>query len=360
MKKISILVILPSLSAGGAENVTLKLLENLDQNIFDLHLILLNRSGSLKLKIKKNIYDLESVRLRNAFPKLINKIITIKPDIIFSTFPHITLPLLFIKKIFFKNIKIISREPNMTDSSFKHSSFPFLLKLLQKLVLPDADKIIVNSKAMHEDFCNKGIDKDKLILISNPIDYLNIRKIKHFNRFPGHGLRLVAMGRLVYQKGFDRVLPIIQKINNAHLTILGEGPEYNNLLFKVSNLNIENKVKFIGYVDNPYGYLAAADYFILPSRWEGLPNAVLESLVLGTPVISFKEIAGLFDLIPNVEGNNLYLCKNENEMIYMLKNFSARRDSIKLGLRKNLLSNFNTPKSYSLKITKIIRQLVID
>ena len=360
MKKISIVIILPSLAAGGAEKVTLNFLENLDNKIYDIYLIFLNTNGPLKLRTKKNVFDLKSVRLRNAFPKLINKIRIIKPDIIFSTFPHITLPLLLMRKFLFRNSKIISREPNMTDNSFRHSSFSLTLKILHKLLLPEADKIIVNSKAMYKDLVNKGIETNKIKLIQNPVDHLNIRKIKHFIRFPGQGLRLVAMGRLVYQKGFDRVLPIIRNVRNAHLTILGEGPEYENLLSMVSNLDIEEQIKFVGYKDNPYSYLAAADYFILPSRWEGLPNSALESLVLGTPVISFNEIEGLLDLFPNVEGNQLYLCKNNKEMISLLNKLSVRSDSDNLILRNSLLSNFNSPENYSLKISKIINELVCE
>ena len=126
------------------------------------------------------------------------------------------------------------------------------------------------------------------------------------------------MGRLVYQKGFDRIIQILKNLNDVHLTILGEGPEQYNLNKMVKELKLDSKVKFIGYKKNANDYIAGADYFVLPSRWEGLPNAALESLVLGTPVISFKEVEGLFDIIPKVEKNKLVLCKDENHMQLLL------------------------------------------
>ena len=359
MKKTSILIILPSLAGGGAEKVTLSLLENLDKNIFVCNLILLNANGPLKVNINsEHIIDLKSQRFRHAFPLLIKKIIHIKPDIIFSTFPHITLPLLLIRKLFTKKVIIISREPNMIKFSLRYSSYSLVLKILHKLLLPTADKVIVNSKAMYKDLSKRGIKEHKLALVHNPIDHLNIRKVTNFSRHAGNGLRLITVGRLVKQKGLDRLIPILKNLKNAHLTILGEGSEYDNLINLVKSLDLESKVAFKGYIENPNSLIAGADYFILPSRWEGLPNAALESLVLGTPVISFKEVEGLVDIFPYVENNNLYLCQNEYDMEQLLKHLPSRPDYKNLSLRENLLSKFNTPFQYSKKITILLKGLV--
>ena len=359
MNKISILIILPSLTGGGAEKVTLSLLENLDSKFFVCNLILLNARGPLEAKINsKHIIDLKKQRFRNAFPLLIKQIRHIKPDVIFSTFPHITLPLLLIRKLLPQSTVIVSREPNMIKPSLRYSSYSLILKILHKLLLPTADKIVVNSQAMYKDLSKRGVKENKLALVHNPIDHLNIRRVDNFNRHAGKGLRLVAMGRLVKQKGFDRVIPILKKLNNAHLTILGEGSEYNNLIKLVESLGLESSVNFKGYIKNPNSYIAGADYFILPSRWEGLPNAALESLVLGTPVISFKEVEGLLDIVPYVEKNKLYLCQNEYDMEELLKCLSSRPDYKNISLRENLLSKFNTPFQYSKKISILLKGLV--
>ena len=247
----------------------------------------------------------------------------------------------------------------MVNSSLKNSPFSFILKNLHKLLLPTADKIIVNSTAMYNDLYKKGLKKNKLVLIHNPIDHIKLRELNSFIRHPGEGLRLVGMGRLVYQKGFDRIIPILKNLGNAHLTILGDGSEYVNLREMVQKLGLEKKVKFLGYVKKPNSYIAAADYFILPSRWEGLPNSALESLVLGTPVVSFKEVEGLFDILPNVEKNKLNLCQNENEMNLLLKGLSVRNDYKNIILRENLLSKFNTPSNYSKRLSKIIKEILL-
>ena len=359
MKKKKFVLILPSLAGGGAEKVTLNLLENIDKKYFDCTLILINDVGPLKVNFNKyQIINLSSARLRNALLSILVQIKNIQPDIILSTFPHTTIPIILIKKLLYKNIKVISREPNMIDQSLGNINFSFIFKKLYRIIMPFSDKIIVSSKGMQNDLYKKGIKKDKLTIIQNPIDIDVVRKINKFKRHPGNGLRLVSMGRLVYQKGFDRILPIIKNIKDVHITILGEGKEYINLLRIVEELNIKDKVSFKGFVYDYKKYIAAADYFILPSRWEGLPNSVLESLALGTPVITFKEIIGLIDIVPNVKDKKLILCEDERDMELLLKKLPIRSDDKDIRLRRNLLNKYNTPSDYSAHYSRIIKELL--
>jgi len=359
MNRKSILIILPSLASGGAEKVILSLVENFDKNLYNIKLLILCNDGPLKPKINlDNIINLNTRRFRFAFVKIIKEIKFHKPDLILSTFPHITLPLLLFKKLKLINSFIISREPNMIDSSLNNIKFSYILKILLKYFLPTANKIIVSSEVMHKDLIEKGISEKKIKLIHNPVDDLKLRNIDCFNRFPGLGLRLVYVGRLEYQKGLDRLIPIIKNINNVHLTILGDGSEYKNLNYMVNKLGLRGKVTFNGYSTIVNSYIASADYFVLPSRWEGLPNVVLESLVLGTPVITFNEIEGLLDLVPHVKKNKLFFCKDELDMECLIKNLSNRPDYRNIVLRENLLKKFNTPKNYCLIMSSIIQELL--
>ena len=359
MKSLKILIVLPSLAGGGAEKVILSLIENLDTAQCKPILVIQNKIGPLKTKLNKNnIIDLKCKNFRYAIPRLITTIMKIKPDIIISTFPHITLPLVILKKYFYRDAKIIAREPNMIDASLSNSAYPRLLKFLYKQFMPKVNKIIVTSRAMKNDLIKKGINKNKLFLIHNPVDN-NIRNVKVINRFIGNGLRLVMVGRLTYQKGIDRVLPMLKNINNCHLTILGDGYEKEKLEKTILKLGIEKKVKFIGFSAIANSYIAGADYLLLPSRWEGLPNVVLESLFLGTPVISFKQIVALNDFMPIVADNNLRLCRNEYEMEELLKSLKNRKDFVLPIVRENLLKKIDNPKSYAQNVEKMIKELII-
>jgi len=361
MRSITIVLILPSLAGGGAEKVILSFIENIDRNKYNIILILQNKIGPLKANLSsQNIINLNKKHFRFAFPKLIKEIKKVKPDIIFSTFPHITLSLLVVKSLFFTKSIFIAREPNMIDFSLKHSSFLLFIKYFYGVFIHKADKIIVTSNAMQNNLVEKGIDKKKLFLIHNPVNKVKIRDVKNYIRYPGKGLRLVFAGRLVYQKGIDRILPIIKNIQDCHLTIIGNGSMKPLLEKMIIDLNIINKINFINYSNNINEYIASADYLILPSRWEGLPNIVLESLILGTPVISFSEITGLNDIKLLVDKTDLFLCKNEEEIQNLLSNLEPRKDINNISLRNILLKKFNSPKDYSKKIMKLMEELIIE
>ena len=102
----------------------------------------------------------------------------------------------------------------------------------------------------------------------------------------------------------------MRKISNLYLTIVGEGPEENILKRLVNNLGVRNFVSFVGHQDNPYPFMAYADLFISSSRWEGLPNVVLESLACGTPVLAFDCPGGTGEIIR--EGKNGWLVPSED------------------------------------------------
>jgi glycosyltransferase involved in cell wall biosynthesis len=151
----------------------------------------------------------------------------------------------------------------------------------------------------------------KAIVIPNPVDTGRIDQILlniHNPYKPGR-FHLVSVGRLNYQKGFDLLFRALKKslgmVSGLHLTIVGEGPEKNSLKRLAEGLGIMDSVSFAGHQDNPFPFMAHADLFISSSRWEGLPNAVLESLACGTPVLAFDCPGGTGEII--IEGENGWL-----------------------------------------------------
>jgi glycosyltransferase involved in cell wall biosynthesis len=126
-------------------------------------------------------------------------------------------------------------------------------------------------------------------------------------RFDKGGVCYVASGRLTFQKGFDRLLFWFSKLENKNstLVILGDGSLKDELIRESELLGLQDVVNFIGFCDNPWQWYAGADVFLLPSRWEGMPNSALEALACGTPVIATMESGGVSDLVDQTESGSI-------------------------------------------------------
>ena len=101
---------------------------------------------------------------------------------------------------------------------------------------------------------------------------------------------IIAMGRLAHQKGFDILLDafaeIRQHVADVDLIILGDGPDRQLLEQRVAKLGLHDSVQLVGAVKNPADWLSHARVFVLSSRFEGFPNALLEAMSLGIAVVS--------------------------------------------------------------------------
>jgi glycosyltransferase involved in cell wall biosynthesis len=112
---------------------------------------------------------------------------------------------------------------------------------------------------------------------------------------------IIAVGRLSREKGFDLLLRAFAKVapqcRDWSVVIVGEGPERVNLLRLCAELMLTDRVRFVGEVSEVEAWMACAGLVVQPSRFEGFPNVVLESMGMGAPVISSDCSSGPSDLI---------------------------------------------------------------
>jgi glycosyltransferase involved in cell wall biosynthesis len=233
--------------------------------------------------------------------------------------------ILGLSKVLPPSIRYVVREANTIDATLSSIPSPKIGRFLYRSLYKRADIIIAPSYDIAT--CLQKVaklPKGSIQILANPVDVERVREgAKIIKRKKQVGPSFLAAGRLSHQKGFDRLIKNFSKTpQNAHLTILGEGPEADNLKRIASTLNIESRVDFPGFVNNPWAYMAGADAFLISSRWEGMPNVALEALACGTPVIASSEAGGINDLAKNISMNNLMIVKNDDLFIKALSETS--------------------------------------
>lgn len=114
---------------------------------------------------------------------------------------------------------------------------------------------------------------------------------------------IAAAGRLTQQKGFDILLSAFALISTRYpdwrLNIYGDGPDRTKLDQQIGRLGLESQASLRGTTENLYRELCASEIFVLPSRWEGFPNALCEAMALGLPVVASATSGAVPDIVHN-------------------------------------------------------------
>jgi glycosyltransferase involved in cell wall biosynthesis len=219
---------------------------------------------------------------------------------------HLNFLVLLLKPFFPRRTRILIRQ-NTTASSVAES---WLSRLPYRYIYPRADTIICQSEAMLRDFANNfSPPKSKLIVLANPISVSATPPVSHGRQqnWPADTWpRLLFVGRLAKEKGLDLLLhamcEIRQQHSQAHLQILGTGPEEVKLRQLAQSLNLESAVTFAGHRQDLPNFYAGATLFVLSSRFEGMPNALLEAAAACLPIVSTPCSEGVSDLLRNAPG----------------------------------------------------------
>jgi glycosyltransferase involved in cell wall biosynthesis len=243
--------------------------------------------------------------MRYALPALIRLARRLRPQTILSTVMYLNVMLMLAKPFLRDRPKLLLREAVLPSAFLAHEArYPRLSKWLYRRLYPKSDCIICLFQAMVDDMVEHlGIARNKLVRIYNPVDVTKIRSLAEGSQSPYSvsGPNVVAVGRLQHQKAYDvllRALPaVLQAVPGARLAILGEGPLEADLKAQARTLGIDHAVDFMGFQANPWPYIKHAQLFVLASRFEGLPNVVLEALALATPVVATDCPGGIRDIL---------------------------------------------------------------
>jgi len=156
--------------------------------------------------------------------------------------------------------------------------------------------------------CELGIDAERLVVLSNPVDVPGIREsaAESSGALVSPGPHLVAVGRLATEKGIDLLLEafagVCRRFPSADLEIAGSGSCEAALQTNCKTLGIEEQVKFLGNVAKPASLFHCASLFVLSSRLEAMPNALLEAAAAGLPIVAMPASGGMVELLSNRPG----------------------------------------------------------
>jgi len=300
--------VLPSFAGGGAERVALQLAGALAEAPsapgmpdFSVQLVVLSPYGPLAHSVSDlvAVAELGRPRLRQALPAIFRHLWRTKPDILFSTFAHVTPGLAALRPLLPRRPMLVAREANLPSLSLGRSGTDRWVRVGCRLAYPRCDLVLASSARMATELrADFAVSAKTLRVLPNPIDESRLRKLAASEPVARQAGRLfVASGRMVAQKGFDRLIESWPTLPaDCSLVLLGEGADRAGLEGLTARLGLAERVRFLGYVDNPWRWYARADAVLIPSRFEGMPNVALEALACGTPVIGTPETGGLVEL----------------------------------------------------------------
>ena len=332
MVKTKILFFLPHLVGGGAERVTINIIKQLDKNLYDVVLVVLSKNGPAYKLIPNDLHVIELNINRTIFSilKLRKVVQNINPDIIFSSIFRGHIALYFALLGVSLKPKIFLRSPNSPKLILERNELSLYMKKLLDLVYKNADKIIAQTPEMKDEIIKYHfVQSDKIEVLLNPIDkeLIESKIINVDNPFHLNNINVVASGRLIEQKGFDTLILSFKKVininSNFRLYIIGEDVigERIKLENLVKKLELEKYVFFLGFQDNPYKFYYYSNLYVLSSRWEGLPNTVLENIYLQKPIVATKCIPFMSILIKDKKNGFLVDVDNQEQMSNAILNY---------------------------------------
>lgn len=311
MNNRELIIFMPSIEGGGVEKNLFIISNYLSSKIKNITLISSSNKYNKKFKRIKflspfiNLENFKSRKLKYFFCLmiLIKKVLFKKNYLVFAF--QANLYSILVCKVF--GVKIITRS-NTSPEGWSNNLFK---KFLYKKIIKMADSIIVNSK----DFKKKFKERFNInpILIYNPLNKKEIIKKSKFKSrkiFDTNiSLKIISVGRLVDQKDQITILKAINLIKNKlnfQLKIIGRGELKDKLVNFIYDNKLSKKVKIINFTINPYPLINQSNLFILSSKFEGLPNVLLEALTLKKFVISSNCPTGPREILLNGAGGILF------------------------------------------------------
>lgn len=291
-----------SLSGGGAERVLVDTVNNLPKDKFDITVQTIYDEGVYKENIKSHIKYKTIVSVKNAFlRKIANYIIMhyasakwlynrfVDDEYDYEVAFLEGLPTKIISKSYHHSIKYAWVHTDLKeyfDSAKVFSNQEEYAKSYKKF-----DKVICVSESAKNGFIYRFGNIADLKVVYNIVDENEIiKKSMEEADIDKDDMNIISVGRLVPQKGYDRLIKVAARLKedgySFKIRIIGDGVLKSHLEKLIYEFGLRENVFLLGYLINPYSYIAKSKVLVCSSVAEGFSTVVTEALILGTPVIT--------------------------------------------------------------------------
>jgi glycosyltransferase involved in cell wall biosynthesis len=343
----NIVFVINSLTAGGAEHALVDMLAYLEDHLrsYIVHLVLLDVEEELHAVpawVQKHVLNANFAFFRSTI-LLVRLLRELAPAVTVSFLNRSNCANVISSKIV-KYPCIISERTHAT-TRFGTGLSAVITKAIMRLTYPHADQVIAVSEGVkHDLMTNFSVCGAKIRVIYNPID--TDRICERALEAPSASVPepyIVSAGRLVPSKNFPLLIESYRSSSiSENLVILGEGEERRELERLVSSLGLDGRVILPGHMQNPYPIIGAARLFVSSSNLEGFPNALIEAMALGCPVVATDCNTGPMEILTGkMRPRCTEVTLAEYGILVPVNSTDSLSEAIRIGCQENVRSRYS-------------------
>lgn len=300
------------LEIGGAERVMLQLAQGFIDTGHSVDLVLARAKGPLLAEVPSaaRVIDFDTTSPLTMFVKLLSYLRVQRPSALLSPFEVTSIVAIVARKITGAPTKVVVRISTHLSKNKRARWKKIVERFVVSWLYPFADGIVAVSRGVAEDLASYArIPLDRIKVIYSPV--ITDQMLQSANETVNHPFFadsqypiILSVGRLSEEKDFEtliRAFEMVRKKIPSRLIILGDGEKRQELEALIHRSGFENAVALPGFELNPFAFMKRVSVFVLSSKWEGLPGALIQALACGCPVVSTDCLSGPSEILKGGE-----------------------------------------------------------
>lgn len=323
---------IPDLTLGGAEQVTVNIVNGLAEHGYDVELLVSRRTGSLQSRLEDDVSVVELPPSNTSVfgvaahvPGLARYLHRERPVALFSHLARVSVVCLATHRVCGTDTAVIPTHHKSYGITTDHSIKNRIVQGVVPYLYPSATRIIAVSEGVADSIVeHTSLDRRDISVLHNPV---HVDEVRERSRQPlehewldDESIEVVLfVGRIEEQKNLTAWLRAFERIHerdpNTRAIIVGKGSRQQSVSEFAERLGIDHVVSIPGYVENPYAYMRNASVFLLSSRFEGLPTVLIEALACGCPVVATDCPSGPREILADGEYGTLAPVGDIDELV---------------------------------------------